>query len=115
MVFMSDVLFNLPNPNKGLEEVYRVLKDDGFFYLSEVGFHSDPLQNAGNMHAAMLHVVVMFTSLTTSLAEPPHTGFGPIRDVDEIEKTLRHNQFEMDKDAIVRINNKVCFNCTKVV
>jgi len=115
IVFMNDALHDLPNPNKCLEEVHKVLKDDGFFCLIEVGSHSDPLQNVGNFHAAMLYSIGMFTCTTASLAEPPHVGYGPMWGVEEIEKTLRNKKFELGKDAIVHIKEKACFMCTKVI
>ena len=115
LVFMNDALHDIPDPNKCLEEVHKVLKDDGFFCLIEVGSHSDPLQNVGNFHAAMLYSIGMFTCTTASLAEPPHVGYGPMWGVEEIEKTLRNKKFELGKDAIVHIKEKACFMCTKVI
>lgn len=114
LVYMCDALHDLPNPGKALDEVYRVMKDDGHYSLIEIGLHSDPKDNVGNLAAAMFYSVGMFTCLSASLTQPPHVGYGPMWGREEIEKILRSHRFKLDgKDAIVFIEEKACFHCTK--
>lgn len=114
MVFLYDALHDLPNPQRGLEELYRVLKDDGCMSLIEVGFHSDPIDNAGNFAASMFYTMGMFICLTSSLTAPPHIGYGAMWGVEEIEKTVRSKNFKISgEDCVVRVGHKVCFHCTK--
>ncbi|XP_052796661.1 S-adenosylmethionine-dependent methyltransferase Rv2258c-like isoform X2 [Mya arenaria] len=55
MVFVYDVLHDLPDPHKTLKQIHRILKPDGFLSLIDFGFHSDPVDNAGDKTAAMFY------------------------------------------------------------
>ena len=59
-VFMHDVLHNLPMPHKVIEDIYKVLKDDGYFTLIDGSFQSNPLDHVGDKVAAMCYSISMF-------------------------------------------------------
>ena len=113
MVFLCDALHDLPNPHKGLDEMYKVLKDDGILSVMEIGFHSDPLQNAGSLPAAMFYTMGMFICLSSSLCAPPHVGYGAMWGMEEIEKTLESQKFKVSMKE--RLPPKVCYLCTKII
>ncbi|KAL4229710.1 hypothetical protein ACF0H5_010098 [Mactra antiquata] len=110
MVFVYDVLHDLPNPFKALEQIYKVLKPDGFFSLIEIGFHSNPIDNAGDKAAAMYYTCSMFICLASSMTEPPHVGYGACWGVEEIEKALKGANFKLEgKSSLVIIGSKTFF------
>lgn len=89
MVYMYDVLHDLPNPFKALEQIYKVLKDNGCFSLVDFGgFHSNPVDNVGNADAAMNYAGSAFICLPSSMTEEPHIGYGACWGGEEIEKSL---------------------------
>lgn len=112
MVFLCDTLHDIPDPHKCLEESYKVLKDDGALSVVEVGFHSDPLDNVGAAGAAMFHTMGMFFCLTSSLADPPHIGYGAMWGIEEIQKAVESRGFKF-KGPIVHLGPKALFHCTK--
>lgn len=42
VVLVYDVLHDLSNPFKALQEIYGVMKDDGCLSLYEIGVHGNP-------------------------------------------------------------------------
>jgi len=114
MVFVYDVIHDVPNPFKCLEQIYKVLKDEGCFCLVDVGFHSDPLDNAGDIRASMYYTLSTFICLTSSMTEEPHVGYGAMWGVEELEKALKSTNFKIEgTGAISLIGTKVFFYCTK--
>jgi len=78
MVFVYDVLHDLPNPHKALKEIYKVLKKDGCFSCIDIGYHSDPVDNKDDHGAAMYYTASIFFCLASSMAEEPHVGYGAL-------------------------------------
>lgn len=114
MVFVYGVLHDLPNPFKALEQIYKVLKDDGCFSLVEIGFHSNPVDNAGNSGAAMYYTLSSFICLPSSMTEEPHVGYGACWGMEEIEKALLEASFKIEGTTpIVVLGAKQFFFCTK--
>ena len=99
-VFVHDLLHDLPNPQKALAEIYRVIKTDGAFALVDFNCHSDPKDNAGNMAAAMLYLISMFVCLPCSLSEEPRIGYGSCWGVEEIEKALLGARFKIQYKSV---------------
>lgn len=88
LVFVS-MLHDLSDPPKCIEEVLRIMKPNGCFSVFENGYHSDPVDNANDISASMCYVLSMYYCLTSSLADPPHVGYGSMWGIEEIEKTLK--------------------------
>ena len=113
-VYINDVLHDLPDPYKALDEVYKVMKNDGSLTLVEKGCHSHPVDNIGNRGAAMYYSMSMFVCLPSSMAEEPHVGYGACWGVEEIEKALRRAKFKIEGTSSYATNAlKVFFFCTK--
>ncbi|XP_052792883.1 S-adenosylmethionine-dependent methyltransferase Rv2258c-like [Mya arenaria] len=114
MVLVFDVLHDLPNPKKALEQIRRALKPDGFLSLVDFGFHSDPVDNAGDMMAAFSYSVSNFMCLANSMLEEPHTGYGACWGREEIQKTVLEAGFKMNSESsLVIVKSKCFFYCTK--
>ena len=114
LVFVYDVLHDLPSPHKALDEIYKVLKDDGGLSLVEIGFHSNSSDNAGNMSAAMYYSLSMLVCLPSSLSEKSREGYGACWGKEEIEKALEGTKFKLQgKSSMVIAGSKVFFYCTK--
>ena len=114
LVFVYDVLHDLPNPQKALEEIYKVLKDDGGLSLVEIGFHSNPSDNAGDMTAAMYYSLSMLVCLPSSLSEESREGYGACWGKEEIEKALVKAKFKLQgKSSMIVAGTKAFFYCTK--
>ncbi|XP_052796210.1 S-adenosylmethionine-dependent methyltransferase Rv2258c-like [Mya arenaria] len=114
MVFVYDVLHDLPDPYKALKQINRILKPDGCFSLIEIGFHSDPVDNAGDMSAAMYYCCSMFICLASSMTEEPRVGYGACWGREEIQKAVLGAGFKISGDAsLVVMGTKCFFFCTK--
>lgn len=114
LVFVYDVLHDLPNPFKALEQIYRVVRNDGCFSLIEIGFHSNPVDNAGDKGAAMYYTCSSFICLPSSMTEEPRIGYGACWGREEIQKALIKTNFKIfGTSSIVLIGTKVFFLCTK--
>ena len=114
MVFMNNVLHDLPDPFTCLDEIYKVMKTDGCFCLLEVGCHSDPLKNVCDATAAMNYSLSIFICLASSLVDPPHVGYGAMWGIEEIEKALTNHKFTFSKDiSDSMLGPTVAFYCTK--
>ncbi|XP_052282749.1 S-adenosylmethionine-dependent methyltransferase Rv2258c-like isoform X2 [Dreissena polymorpha] len=111
MVFMYDTLHDLPRPHQALQEVYNVLKNDGFLSLIEVRARSDPVDNAGDMVVAMYYAASMFICLANSMTAEPHIGYGACWGVEEIQKAVEESKFKIV--ATIPSGPKVFFVCTK--
>ena len=109
-VFMYDVLHDLPRPHKALEEIYKVLKDDGCFTMIDEPFHSNPLDNVGDKEAAMNYSISMFICLPASMNSEPHIGYGTCWGIEEMEKALKMAKFNVTSDVK---GSCVYFHCTK--
>lgn len=113
-VFVYDTLHDLPNPHKALGEIYKVLKDDGSFSLVEIGFHSNPVDNAGDMTAAMYYSLSMFACLPSTLSAGGCVGYGAGWGREEIEKAILGAKFKIQgRSSMVIQGAKVFFYCTK--
>jgi ubiquinone/menaquinone biosynthesis C-methylase UbiE len=112
MVFVNDVLHDLPNPFKALEIIHSVLKDDGFLSLFEIDVHSNPEDNAGDKGAAMCYACSQFICLPSSMTEEPHIGYGACWGTEEIEKAVTHANFKIQGNTEV-IGTKAIFVCRK--
>ena len=110
LVFMHDVLHDLPRPHKAIEEIYKVLKDDGSFTLIDGSFHSNPLDNVGDKEAAMYYSAGMFVCLPASMESEPHIGYGACWGMEEMEKALKEAKFDISR---VVNGSYVYFHCTK--
>ena len=107
-------MHDLPDPCKALDEVYKVMKNDGSLTLVEKGCHSHPVDNIGNLGAAMYYSLSMLVCLPSSMAEEPHMGYGACWGVEEIEKALRGAKFKIEGTSSYATNAlKVFFFCTK--
>lgn len=114
MVFVYDVLHDLPDPFKALSHIYRVLKDDGCLSLVDFGYHSNPVDNAGDTGAAMYYSCSQFICLPSSMNEEPHIGYGANWGMEEIEKAVKGANFKVqEQSSIVVLGQKVFFLCTK--
>ena len=114
LVFVYDVLHDLPNPHRALEEIYKVLKDDGGLSLVETGFHSNPVDNVGDMSAAMYYSLSMMVCLPSSLSEESREGYGACWGKEEIEKAIGEANFKLQgKSSLVVVGSKVFYYCTK--
>lgn len=114
MVFVYDTLHDMPDPFKCLEQIHRVIKDDGCFSLVDMGFHSDPIDNVGDPKAAIYYTLSMYVCLTSSLTGEPHIGYGAMWGVEEIEKALKSKKFKIEgKGSLSLIGTKAFFYCTK--
>lgn len=113
-VFVYDVLHDLPDPHKALGQIYKVLKNDGCFSLIEIGFHSNPVDNAGDKSAAMYYSASSFICLQSSMSVPPHIGYGACWGRENIEKALTDAGFQVGgTSSIIVIGTKAFFLCTK--
>ena len=112
-VLVHDLLHDLPNPHRALSEIYRILNKDGTFALVEIGCHSDPIDNAANMTAAMFYSFSMFACLPCSLAEEPRLGYGTCWGVEEIEKSLVEARFDIQYKTVYNGMSKSFFYCKK--
>ena len=112
-VLVHDLLHDLPNPQKALTELYRVIKDDGAFALVEKGCHSNPVDNAGNMTAARYYTMSIFACLPCSLSEEPRIGYGTCWGVEEIEKAVLDAGFNIQYKSVYAWMSKSFFFCTK--
>jgi ubiquinone/menaquinone biosynthesis C-methylase UbiE len=109
-----DVLHDLPNPHKALGQIYKVLKKDGFFSLIEIGFHSNPVDNADDKGAALYYGVSTFICLQSSMSEEPHIGYGACWGKEKMEKALLDANFKINaKSSLINIDKKAFFFCTK--
>ena len=114
LVFVYDVLHDLPNPHKALEEIYKVLKDDGGLSLVEIGVHSNPVDNVGDMSAAMYYSLGMMVCLPSSLSQESREGYGACWGKEEIEKAIGEANFKLQgKSSLVVVGSKVFYYCTK--
>lgn len=114
MIFIYDVLHDLPDPHKCIGEVRKVMKDGGCLSLVEMGFHGDSRKNAGDMNAALYYTASIFVCLASSLTEPPHVGYGACWGMENIEKALEKEKFNIsEKAAISLIGKKAFYFCTK--
>ncbi|WAQ99295.1 Y2258-like protein [Mya arenaria] len=114
MVFVYDVLHDLPDPHKALKQINRILKPDGCFSLIEVGFHSDPVDNAGDMSAAMYYSNSTFICLASSMTGEPRVGYGACWGREEIEKAVLGAGFKISgESSLVVMGTKCFFFCTK--
>lgn len=116
MVFVYDVLHDIPDPLTCLEQIHKVMKVDGCFSLVDMGFHSDPLDNAGDMKASMFYTISTYICLASSLTEEPHIGYGAMWGVEEIEKVLLSKNFKIlgKGGSLSLIGKKVFFFCAKI-
>ena len=109
-VFMHDVLHDLPRPHKVIEEIYKVLKDDGSYTLIDGSFQSNPLDHVGNKFATMCYSISMFICLPASMQSEPHIGYGACWGMDNIEKALKEAKFNVS--SVVK-GSYAYFYCTK--
>lgn len=113
-VFVYDVLHDLPDPHKALTQIYKVLKKGARFSLIEIGFHSNPLDNAGDKSAAMYYSASSFICLQSSMSAPPHIGYGACWGREKIEKALIDAQFQIEGSSSISVlGTKTFFLCTK--
>jgi ubiquinone/menaquinone biosynthesis C-methylase UbiE len=113
-VFVYDVLHDLSDPHKALDQIYKVLKKDGCLSLKDFGFHSNPVDNAGNKCAAMHYTVSCFICLQSSMSAPPHIGYGTCWGRENLEKALIDAQFNIKEKSSTTISgSKACYLCTK--
>lgn len=114
-VIINDTLHDLPNPNKALKEMYTVMKDDGALGVLEMGYHSNPVDNAGNMAAAMMYTLSLFNCLPCSMNDPPHVGYGACWGVEEVEKAIKKAKFEIKSQTLFNSihGQSAFFHCTK--
>ncbi|WAQ99294.1 Y2258-like protein [Mya arenaria] len=114
MVFVYNVLHDLPNPHKTLNQIHRILKPDGCFSLIDIGFHSDPVDNAGDMSAAMYYSCSIFLCLASSMTEEARVGYGACWGREEIEKAVLGAGFKISgESSLVVMGTKCFFFCTK--
>ena len=115
MVFMYDTLHEMHDPNKVLEQVYEALKDDGSLVIFELGFHSNPVENVGDMAAAFIYGNSLLHCLPSAMQREPHIGYGACWGMEEIESTLVDAKFKVTGRFF---DNKLfapsaAFHCTK--
>lgn len=113
MIFMKNVLHDLPDPFRTIEEVHRVLTKDGSYCLFEGGFSSDPTNNTGSMEASMNYALSIYICLASSLSEPPHVGYGAMWGEEKIEKALTQH-FNISKISFTDLYGpEYLFHCVK--
>ena len=87
-VTVFDCLHDLPDPQRALAEVGRVLKPDGKVMIMDVKPHSKQADNVGNILAAMFYSCSMFSCLQSSLLTEPRIGYGACWGEERMTKTI---------------------------
>ncbi|WAQ99325.1 Y2258-like protein [Mya arenaria] len=114
MVFVYDVLHDLTHPYNVLKQIHRILKPNGFLSLIDFGFHSDPVENAGDMTAAMYYSCSVFRLLASCMTEELWVGFGACWGREEIQKAILGAGFQINGESSpVVIEKHFFFCCTK--
>ena len=94
-IFIYDTLHDLYNPHKTLDKIYTALKDDGSFTLFEIGFHSNPTDNVGDMRAAKFYTYSMMSCLPSSMMAEPHVGYGACWGKEKVEEAVTDAKFKI--------------------
>ena len=109
-VFMYDVLHDLPKPLKALEEIYKILKEDGSFTLIDGSAHSNAIDNIGDNDAILNYGFSLFVCLPASMQSEPYVGYGTCWGMEEMEKALNDAKYKVS--SVIK-GAYVYYHCTK--
>lgn len=76
VIFMFDILHDLPDPDLAIEELKRVLKDCGVLVVIEPKLSSSHHKNQGDFLAALYYSVSIYNCLPSSMCKPPAAALG---------------------------------------
>jgi len=117
LVLLYDVLHDLPNPHKCLDQVYQVLKPDGVLSLVEQAVAGDPMDNRGGVGMTTgFYTPSMFVCLPSSMMGEPHVGYGAFWGIENIEKAILDHHFKIshsNRQEVEATKGRVFYCCTK--
>lgn len=114
-IILWDVLHDLSYPVQALNEIKRVLKDDGIVSIVDPRVHSNHSENAGNKRAANLYTFSLFACLPCSLSSTNGAGHGMGWGAEEEEKFILSNGMQiLDKQVIGPTGDASLFICRKL-
>lgn len=76
VIFMFDILHDLPDPDSAIEELKRVLKDCGILVMIEPKLSSSHYKNQGDYLAAAYYSISIYNCLPSSMCKPPAAALG---------------------------------------
>ena len=100
-ILLYNVLHDLANPKRVLNEIERVLRKDGILSVIEVKINSKHQENKGKIEAAGLYVYSMYSCLPCSMSNEEYAGSNPGFGMDNMESLLGECRFEIKSKNIV--------------
>ncbi|XP_033761960.1 uncharacterized protein LOC117343628 isoform X2 [Pecten maximus] len=115
-VILYDVLHDLPEPDKVMKEIRRVLKDDGFASIVDPDLHSSHASNIGDVGIAGVgYAVSALICLPCSLSVEGAAGHGMGWGTENKEEFLIKSGWKVvKKSKIQKSKFALNFTCVKV-
>ncbi|XP_002742187.3 S-adenosylmethionine-dependent methyltransferase Rv2258c-like [Saccoglossus kowalevskii] len=113
VVYCFDVVHDVPRADLILQEIHRVLKDDGYFVMVENKSYTKHADNIPLPMAPALYTVSLFACMPTSLYYDGGLGLGAAWGVEKAKEML--NEVEFDCFSITDTANKMysVYTCKK--
>ena len=116
LVFMHNVLHDLPHPMKTLHEVHRVLKTGGTMSVIDTAAYSkleDNLSKAAEF-TRYASVLSLMNCVPTSLSVEGGLGLGALWGREKAQEMMRAANFEVVAVSPVATRNSLNYQCQKV-
>ena len=111
LVYVIDVIHDLPFPEKGLAEIWKIVKAGGSFLLSEIDVHTNQADNKGHPAIHMLHVGSLFHCMPLSMYTEGGEGLGATMGKEKASEMLQSVGFRIENTGTV--DREIIFACVK--
>ena len=93
VLMVWDVVHDVPHSQRFLEEIYRVLKPDGLFFMMDIKTHSELGDNMCNGGAPTLYGLSLFHCMPVSLNHEGGEGLGTCWGIEKQRQYLENAGF----------------------
>ena len=100
--FVQDVIHDLPDPDKGLSEMYRCLKPGHLMSMIECSVTGSMAEHANNLHACFYYIGSTFLCLPSSFQEANSVAAGAVWGADNVRQAIYRTGFKIINESVVQ-------------
>ena len=101
MIYVIDVIHDLPFPEKGVNKIWNVLSANGIFLMVDNNVHSNQADNKDNSMIQVLHTASIFHCIPVSMNTKGGEGLGAAMGVERAKGMLSNSGFDLIATAPV--------------
>ncbi|XP_077997824.1 S-adenosylmethionine-dependent methyltransferase Rv2258c-like [Glandiceps talaboti] len=112
IIFCINVIHDIARPDLALKEVYRILKDEGVFFMVDVRGHTKHADNKEDKKAPSKYIISLFSCVPISMACEGGWGLGGMWGVEKAMEMLEEAGLEC-KDTQLYSTSNIVYQCKK--